>query len=111
MTIQTALVNRHVQQHTDLTTTAATSVFQVSGNGAYMTALHIVNDDAGASTAVVEHVKDSVSCPLWPSQTIAGGATLTLTFPAPFALRDSEELRVTAGHANRLHVWAFATNQ
>ena len=110
-TTQQVLSNRHKQQHTDLSTTSATSVFTPGSNGAYLTALLIVNDAMDQTTASVSFYSTTTNAPMWESKNVAGFSELTLTFPAPFHVKDGEEIRVTAGHANRLHVWAFGTTQ
>ena len=108
-TSQQVLTSRHVQQHTDLTTTNPTSVFTATTNGAYLTALHIVNDNMDGTTASVTFYSTSTNAPVFQGQAVGGNGQLTISFPAPLFLRDGEEVRVTAGHANRLHVWAFGT--
>lgn len=103
------LNKRHVQQHTNLTSVDPTSILDPTRHGAYLTALHIVNDNASATTAAVTYNDASTSAPLWNSQTIAANSEVTLMLPAPFHLRDGDEVRIAAEHANRLHVWAFGT--
>jgi hypothetical protein len=108
MTVTSVNLNyRPMQQHTYLTTTGPTSVFTVTQKGGYLTALHFVNDDGSAATMNIDFYDGSSTFPLYDDQSVNGNHHLSLDLPAPFFVKSGQEIRITANHANRVHVWAF----
>ena len=106
-TTQSLLSGGHSQQHTELTTTSATSVVDIPERGAHVTALHFSCDNASGTNVKVDHWDGSTVNPIWHQEAVSANDTLTLVFPSPFYLKTGQELRVTATDANRLHCWVF----
>jgi hypothetical protein len=107
MTVTSVNLNyRPIQQHTYLATTDPTSVFTVTSNGGYLTALHFVNDTGSGSAVDVDFYDGSSTFPLYDNQS-GNNTHLSLDLPAPFFVKSGQEIRVTASAANRVHVWAF----
>lgn len=114
MTISITQTGRLNTEKTILATTSATDVYTSHTRlAARIIGIRLANTTGSAVTAVVEQydATDTTSYKLTGTVSIAANASEEISFNVPVALRDNDEIRVTAGTGNALHCFVTALEE
>lgn len=96
-----------------LTGTSATTVYTVASAFSVLTSINVANTTGSAVNATVGWYDASATATyqLTGTTSIAANGSLFIEFEAGFQLAEDDEIRVTAGTGNALHVAVTAYEQ
>ena len=101
--------NTYTNAKKDLTNTDVTTLYTAPALTTGIVKSILVSEDAGSGSTITLTITDAESSPatfsLYKTKTISSNATEEL-LTAPLVVKTGEILKVTAGHANRIHVTA-----
>ena len=101
--------NKYVNAKKDLSSTSVTTLYTAPALTTAIVKSILVSEDSGNADTITVTITDAESSPatfsLYKTKTISSNATEEL-LTAPLVVKTGEILKVTAGHANRIHVTA-----
>ena len=99
------MANTFTNKKVDLTSTSATTLYNVPSATTAIIKSILVSEDSGNADTITVTITDTADAvfSLFKTKTISSNGTTEL-LTAPLVLEESEVLKVTAATANRLHV-------